>query len=116
MFFTTSSDDYSLILWDAKSFEPIKRFYTKSFPITKVVKIKENGKVLYSNIAGIINVLDLQKESIKEEHIDASINGIKDFIYRKSDSSLFYLDNNNIMNKYNLKNKKKQYNRTTNKK
>ncbi|MBI5217537.1 MAG: caspase family protein [Bacteroidia bacterium] len=93
--FASAGKDRSIIIWDTKTLKPVKRFYTRSFPIKSLAVSKSGNSLAVGNEVGYLKTINLNSSDLDlkfENNHKQAISGIK---YFSGDSLIVAGDLNN---------------------
>jgi WD40 repeat protein len=102
--FASGSSDRSIILWDAKTFLPIKRFYARASSIETLELSESNQLLAFGNELGYTKLIKLTDKYPEIKSVKANTQKVTDIVFINGDKNLVTCSNDNHISKLNSDN------------
>jgi WD40 repeat protein len=102
--FASGSSDRSIILWDAATMLPVKRFYARASSV-ETIELSNSGDLLaFGNELGYTKLIKLTDKYPEVKSVKNHLQKVTDIVFANNDKNLITSSNDNHLSKLNTEN------------
>lgn len=101
-FFASASTDRSIIIWNSLTLEPVKRLYSRAFPITSLDVSEDGSRLVIGDEIGFIKSIDLNDPLLGINYLKPHNQAVSAISFLKNDSLIYSVGNDNRVIKTNI--------------